>query len=57
MTMFRSAHLDTFARDSLPPEAAWPDLLLEGFDYPERLNIGVELTDSMVERASATTLP
>ena len=28
----------------------WPDFLLDGFDYPERLNAGVELTDRMVER-------
>ncbi|MCM2563282.1 AMP-binding protein [Lutimaribacter sp. EGI FJ00015] len=45
-----SAHTDTFTRDNLPPEDQWPDLLLEGFDYPEQLNIGVELTDAMVER-------
>ena len=45
-----SAHTDTFARDNLPPVADWPDLLLEGFDYPERLNAGVELTDAMVAR-------
>lgn len=45
-----SAHIDTFSRDSLPPAELWPDLLLEGFDYPERLNAGVELTDSMVEK-------
>ncbi|WP_432816809.1 AMP-binding protein [Sulfitobacter sp. JB4-11] len=46
----RSAHTDTFSRDNLPPEAEWPDLLLDGFDYPERLNVGVELTDKMVEK-------
>lgn len=45
-----SAHEDTFARDNLPPADQWPDLLLEGFDYPERLNVGVELTDRMVVR-------
>jgi 2-aminobenzoate-CoA ligase len=48
--MFASAHEDTFARDNLPPEADWPDLLLDGFDYPERLNVGFELTDAMVAR-------
>ena len=48
--MMASAHLDTFARDNLPPEESWPDLLLEGFDYPERLNPGVELTDAMVAK-------
>ena len=46
----RSAHIDTFARDNLPPVAAQPDFLLDGFDYPDRLNIGVELTDAMVAK-------
>ncbi len=45
-----SGHVDTFARDHLPPADSWPDLLLEGFDYPEHLNAAVELTDRMVER-------
>src|SRR5580698_1446984 len=43
-----SAHVDTFARDNLPPTEHWPDFLLDGFDYPERLNAAVELTDRMV---------
>lgn len=45
-----TAHTDTFARDNLPPSGMQPDLLLEGFPYPERLNAAVELTDRMVER-------
>ncbi len=45
-----SGHLDTFTRDSLPPPKAWPDLPMEGFEYPEWLNAAVELTDRMVER-------
>ncbi|MXX17446.1 MAG: AMP-binding protein, partial [Gammaproteobacteria bacterium] len=45
-----SAHVDTFARDNLPPGNQWPDLLLGGFDYPEHLNVGHELTGAMVER-------
>ena len=45
-----SAHVDTFTRDRLPPAADWPDLRLEGFAYPERLNAAVELTDRMVEK-------
>ncbi|WP_299503165.1 AMP-binding protein [uncultured Roseobacter sp.] len=45
-----SAHSDTFARDNLPPEGTWPDLLLDGFDYPDQLNAAVELTDAMVGR-------
>ncbi|MCT7377213.1 AMP-binding protein [Chelativorans salis] len=45
-----TAHVDTFTRDNLPPEDAWPDFLLEGFEYPEYLNAAVELTDRMVEK-------
>ncbi len=45
-----SAHVDTFTRDNLPPADLWPEFRLEGFDYPERLNAGVELTDEMVAR-------
>ncbi|NVK31877.1 MAG: AMP-binding protein [Gammaproteobacteria bacterium] len=45
-----SAHIDTFCRDNLPPAEQWPDLLLEGFDYPERLNAAYELTDAMVNK-------
>ncbi len=43
-----SAHTDTFTRDNLPDPATWPDLLLDGFSYPDRLNAAVELTDAMV---------
>ncbi len=47
-----SAHVDTFTRDNLPPLAQWPDILLDRpeFQYPERLNVGVELTDRLVEK-------
>jgi len=45
-----TAHVDTFARDNLPPLEQWPKLLLDGFDYPEQLNAAVELTDRVVER-------
>ncbi|MFZ1150726.1 MAG: AMP-binding protein [Xanthobacteraceae bacterium] len=44
----RSAHVDTFTRDNLPPADKWPDISLAGFEYPEELNVGVELTDRMV---------
>jgi 2-aminobenzoate-CoA ligase len=46
----RSAHIDTFTRDNLPAADKWPDISLAGFDYPEELNAGVELTDRMVAR-------
>src|SRR5271154_5848905 len=45
-----TAHLDTFARDNLPPPDQWPYFRLEGLDYPDHLNAAVELTDRMVER-------
>ena len=47
-----SAHVDTFTRDNLPPFDQWPDLLLDRpeFQYLDRLNAAVELTDRMVER-------
>ncbi len=45
-----SGHKDTFARDNLPPMEEWPEIRLGSFDYPEWLNVGVELTDRMVER-------
>jgi len=47
-----SAHVDTFARDNLPPAEQWPDILLDQpeFQYPEYLNAAVELTDRMVAK-------
>ncbi|MEM1386869.1 MAG: AMP-binding protein [Pseudomonadota bacterium] len=45
-----SAHVDTFARDNLPPPEMWPEFRLDGFDYPEHINVGYELTDGMVAR-------
>jgi len=45
-----SAHTDTFTRDNLPPADQWPAFLLDGFQYPDHLNAGVELTDRMVEK-------
>ncbi|KOF52380.1 MULTISPECIES: AMP-binding protein [unclassified Achromobacter] len=50
--MEASAHVDTFARDNLPPEELWPEFLLDGPDvaYPKRFNCAAELVDAMVER-------
>jgi len=50
--MQASAHIDTFARDNLPPPDQWPEFLLDGPDvaYPERLNCAAELVDAMVAR-------
>ena len=43
-----SAHIDTFARDNLPPVDQWPEFNLDMFDYPDHLNAAFELTDKMV---------
>jgi 2-aminobenzoate-CoA ligase len=47
-----TGHVDTFARDHLPPLDQWPELLLDGPDtaYPARLNCAVELVDAVVAR-------
>ena len=52
MTLGPTGHVDTFTRDHLPPADQWPDLLLDRpeFQYPEYLNVAVELTDRMVDR-------
>ena len=48
--MIPSAHLDTFARDNLPPRADWPDFLfgLPELNYPERMNCVTELLDRWI---------
>ena len=48
-TLGPTAHMDTFARDRLPPAGEWPDLGPGPVDYPERLNAAVELSDRMVQ--------
>ena len=45
-----TGHSDPFTRNALPPAEQWPNLLMQGFDYPEWLNAAVELTDRMVDR-------
>ena len=47
-----STHIDTFTRDWLPQADQWPDLLLDRpeFQYPDFVNVAVELTDRIVER-------
>lgn len=52
-TLDPSAHVDTFARDRLPPRALWPEMTdfgLPELQYPKRLNAAAELLDRMVER-------
>jgi 2-aminobenzoate-CoA ligase len=52
MLLSPSAHVDTFCRDNLPPEADWPEFLfdLPDVQYPERLNCAIELVDAVAER-------
>ncbi len=47
-----SAHLDTFARDHLPPRDEWPEFLftLPELQYASHLNSAAELLDAMVAR-------
>ena len=51
MPLSPSAHLDTFCRDNLPPEAMWPEFefTLPELRYPERLNCATALLDDIVE--------
>ena len=48
MTLTPSAHIDQFSRNNLPQEALQPDYIFDGYEYPEILNVGFELTDKMV---------
>lgn len=50
--MSYTAHVDTFARDNLPPREQWPELLLDlpELAYPERLNCATEILDGAVAR-------
>ncbi|MER5687714.1 AMP-binding protein [Streptomyces sp. NPDC002205] len=47
-----SAHIDSFAREQLPPQDQWPELVfgLPELDYPDRLNCAAELLDTTVAR-------
>lgn len=47
--MIESGHVDTFARDNLPPPESWPAFPgLETLGYPDRLNCASELIDRHV---------
>ena len=49
--MAASAHVDTFARDNLPPRAEWPEFLfsLPELQYPDRLNCVTEFLDRWID--------
>ena len=50
--MSYTAHVDTFARDNLPPREAWPELVFElrELQYADRINCATELLDGAVAR-------
>jgi 2-aminobenzoate-CoA ligase len=51
-----TAHVDTFAREALPPKELWPEMRYDRIPelaYPDRLNCATELLDRMVERGHA----
>jgi 2-aminobenzoate-CoA ligase len=49
--LFRSGHVDTFARDNLPPREQWPEFkfTLPELQYPERLNCVTQWVDRWAE--------
>jgi 2-aminobenzoate-CoA ligase len=48
--MAKSGHVDTFARDNLPPREQWPEFTfdLPDLQYPERLNCVTEWVDRWI---------
>ncbi|QIB43024.1 AMP-binding protein [Streptomyces aureoverticillatus] len=50
-----TGHVDTFARDHLPPREEWPALVRDRpeLHYPDRLNCGTELLDKSARRYGA----
>lgn len=60
VALLPSGHVDSFARENLPPQDSWPDLRLAeaGLSYPDRLNCVTELLDRHVTegRGSRTAI-
>lgn len=56
MQISQSAHVDTFTRDNLPPQAGWPEFLfkLPDLKYPGSLNCATELLDRHVYAGAGT---
>ena len=46
-----TGHVDTFARDNLPPRADWPAVRFAHSTYPAQLNCAAELLDAMATGA------
>lgn len=55
MELSPSAHVDTFARDHLPPSDQWPvlEFTIPEVQYPERLNAATALIDDAVDKFGA----
>ena len=55
MELSPSAHVDTFARDNLPPFDQWPELRfdLPELHYPDRLNCATALLDDVIAEHGA----
>jgi 2-aminobenzoate-CoA ligase len=55
MDLSPSAHVDSFARDHLPPHDQWPviEFTTDALQYPDRLNAGLELVDVTASRVGA----
>ncbi|HYR01011.1 MAG TPA: AMP-binding protein [Casimicrobiaceae bacterium] len=53
--MTYTAHVDTFARDCLPPREQWPEFIFERPElrYPDRLNAARALLEGAIERGDA----
>ena len=56
--MADTAHVDTFARDNLPPQDQWPAFVFNRpeLQYPERLNCAVAFLDRWVEEGRGDEL-
>ena len=52
-----NAHVDTFARDHLPPKEQWPNFInLDRFEYPETLNCATPLLDNALSEGHGDRL-
>ena len=52
-----TAHVDTFARDHLPPKEQWPNFInLDRFEYPETLNCATPLLDNALSEGHGDRL-
>lgn len=55
MKLSPSAHIDTFARESLPPQDSWPafEFTLPELQYPDRLNAATALLEDTIAKHGA----